>query len=676
MSATTEPNGHERSAPLDLATAFAEIARQSSEQVMEFMKHQLPAGGMLMADELGVAKAFMDLTRHMMQDPYKLAQAQMKLWQDYMTLWQTSMLRSFGHPSEPVAVPATTDKRFRHETWEEHFLFDYVKQSYLIAARHLHGIVGGVEGLDEKTKKKVDFFTRQYIDAIAPTNFVLTNPEVLRETIDSGGQNLVKGLKNLLDDIGRGDGQSIRIRMTDPNAFRLGENIANTRGKVVYQNELMQLLQYEPTTQKVFHKPLLIVPPWINKFYILDLREKNSFIKWAVDQGHTVFVISWVNPDAELAHKNFEDYLLEGPIDALEQIRKATGEREVNALGYCLGGTLLGSTLGYLAAKGDERIASATFFTTMLDFSEPGELEVFLDDRSIHSLERKMKRRGYLEGHEMAGTFNMLRAKRPDLVVRDQQLPPGQGPLSVRPAALELGFHALARRHAQLLPPQLLSEEHSEGSGRGHPGRGADRSRECEDSGLFPVRDRGSHRSLEVDVQGCAALRWAGQVRARRLRPYCRRRRIRRRRKSTVTGPIRSSSRNTDAWLAVATQHSGSWWPDWEKWVAAFAGGKVAARLPGLGRARGAGGGSGILREGENRWAEGTRRMIALTGDDRRKGTCSRKGRERQGIPTCESPPFFGRGIRLTRLRSKGRDRWLGGHESGMARARRETRAT
>jgi polyhydroxyalkanoate synthase len=582
MSATTEPNGHERSAPLDLATAFAEIARQSSEQVMEFMKHQWPAGGMLMADELGVAKAFMDLARHTMQDPYKLAQAQMKLWQDYMTLWQTSMLRAFGHPSEPVAVPATTDKRFRHETWEEHFLFDYVKQSYLIAARHLHGIVGGVEGLDEKTKKKVDFFTRQYIDAIAPTNFVLTNPEVLRETIDSGGQNLVKGLKNLLDDIGRGDGQSIRIRMTDPNAFRLGENIANTRGKVVYQNELMQLLQYEPTTQKVFRKPLLIVPPWINKFYILDLREKNSFIKWAVDQGHTVFVISWVNPDAELAHKNFEDYLLEGPIDALEQIRKATGEREVNALGYCLGGTLLGSTLGYLAAKGDERIASATFFTTMIDFSEPGELEVFLDDRSIHSLERKMKRRGYLEGHEMAGTFNMLRAN--DLiwsfVINNYLLGKDPFPFDL------LHWNSDSTR----LPAAMHSFY----------------LRNCYQKNILKNPGGVTLAGVPIDLGKVKTPAYFLSAIEDHIAPW----------KSTFkgarlfAGPVKfvlggsghiagvinppaakkygywtnpELVADPDAWLVEATQHSGSWWPHWEKWVAAFAGGKVAARIPGSG---------------------------------------------------------------------------------------------
>ena len=514
MNTTTDSKRDGPPAAQDLAASFAEIARQSGEQVMQYTQRQMSAGG-LVADEMGVAQAFMDLTRHMMQDPMKLAQAQMKLWQDYMLLWQASTLRAFGQSPAPVAAPASGDKRFRHEDWEQNFVFDFVKQSYLIAARHLHGIVASVEGLDEKTKKKADFFTRQYIDALSPTNFVLTNPEVLRETVDSGGQNLVKGLSNLLADIDRGNGQSIRIRMTDPGAFNLGENIANTRGKVVYQNELMQLLQYEPTTEQVLRKPLLIVPPWINKFYILDLREKNSFIKWAVDQGHTVFVISWVNPDVELAHKDFEDYLLEGPVDALEQIHQATGEREVNAMGYCLGGTLLASALGYLAGKGEQRIASATFLTTMIDFSDPGELEVFLDERSIDSLEKKMKRRGYLEGHEMAGTFNMLRAN--DLiwsfVINNYLLGKVPFPFDLLhwnsdSTRLPAAMHSFYLRNCYVR--NVLKDP----SGVVFAGVPINLS-ERQDTGLFPLHHRRPYRAVEIDVQRCPDLRRSGQVRAR-----------------------------------------------------------------------------------------------------------------------------------------------------------------
>src|SRR4029079_1342853 len=243
----------------------------------------------------------------------------------------------------------------------------------------LHENVASVEGLDDQTKRKVDFFTRQYIDALAPSNFALTNPEVFKETIATGGQNLVRGLNNLLDDIERGNGQ-LRISMTDAKAFELGVNIATTPGQVVHQNDLAQLIQYEPATKKVWQRPLMIIPPWINKYYILDLREKNSFIRWAVSQGHTVFVVSWVNPDAKLAHKDFEDYLSEGTLAALDALEKATGEQAVNVVGPCLGGTLLAATRGYLAAKKDKRIASATFMTALIDFSAAGELEVFIDE--------------------------------------------------------------------------------------------------------------------------------------------------------------------------------------------------------------------------------------------------------------------------------------------------------
>jgi polyhydroxyalkanoate synthase len=395
--------------PVALAKSLASAAEKSAKLIGDFAKKQSDSGKTLMADELGIGKAFLELAAQMMSNPMRLAESQMNLWWDYMNLWQSSFLKMMGAPSQPVAMPHKGDKRFKHEDWEEHFLFDYIKQSYLITARWLHEQVASVEGLDDKTKKKVDFFTRQYIDALAPSNFALTNPEVFRHTISSGGQNLVKGLHNLLDDIERGNGQ-LRISMTDSKAFELGVNIATTPGKVVFRNDLMELLQYEPTTDKVAKRPLLVIPPWINKFYIMDLREKNSLIRWAVSQGNTVFVISWVNPDAKLAQKGFEDYMLEGPIAALDAIEQATGETEVNALGYCLGGTLLACTLGYLAAKKQKRIVSGTFMTALVEFTGTGELEVFIDEEQVSSLERKMNERGYLEGSEMANTFNMLRS--------------------------------------------------------------------------------------------------------------------------------------------------------------------------------------------------------------------------------------------------------------------------
>src|SRR5581483_9790713 len=302
-----------------------------------------------------------------------------------------------------------SDFRFKSDLWHS-WLFDYIKQSYLIAAQNIQQTVAEVEGLDQQTARKVKFFTRQYVDALAPTNFVLTNPEVLKTTIDTGGKNLLDGLNHLLQDLDRGHGE-LAISMTDYKAFKLGENVATTPGKVVFQTDLMQLIQYQPSTPDVCRTPLLIVPPWINKYYILDLRQKNSFIKFALDQGITVFVVSWVNPDWRLAHKTFDDYLLEGPLAALDAVEKATGEREINVIGYCLGGTLTAAMLAWLATKGESRrVKSVTFFTTLIDFSEPGELGVFVDENVLANLEKKMQERGYLEGSEMASTFNLLRA--------------------------------------------------------------------------------------------------------------------------------------------------------------------------------------------------------------------------------------------------------------------------
>ena len=399
--------------PTEMARILAEVAGRSSGMLTEFLRRHPSENGAAFKDELGITKAYMDLWARMLANPFQLAQAQMNMFWDYTRLLQSTWLKMLGHEVEPVATPAKSDPRFKDEEWENHFLFDFVKQSYLIAAHHIHDTVSNTEGLAEDSKKKVDFFTRQYIDALSPSNFALTNPQVLREIWKTGGANLVKGLNNLLQDIEEGDGQ-LRIKMTDAKAFKVGHNVATAPGKVIYQTDLMQLIQFEPSTKDVLKRPLLIIPPWINKYYILDLREKNSFIRWAVSQGHTVFVISWVNPDKRLADKDFVDYMYEGPLAALDAIEQATGEKEANVIGYCLGGTLLGATLGYMAAKKDKRIASATFFVALLDFSIPGELGVFIDEGQVANLEKRMNERGYLEGSEMAGTFNLLRAN--DLV--------------------------------------------------------------------------------------------------------------------------------------------------------------------------------------------------------------------------------------------------------------------
>src|SRR5215207_9422741 len=398
--------------PAELSRQLTEIAEQSQRLVADFLARQGGGGqdGIGMANPMAIGAAFFEMTARLMSDPARLMQAQMSLWNDYVTLWQQTTTRMLGgEAAVPLAAPAAEDRRFRDQAWSDNALFDYIKQSYLLTARWLQGQVKEVEGLDERTARKVDFYTRQFVDALAPSNFLLTNPEALRATIESRGENLVNGLKNLLDDLERGKGR-LAISMTDMAAFKIGENVAATPGKIVYQNDLIQLIQYTPTTATVKKRPLLIIPPWINKFYILDLRPLNSFIRWAVGQGHTVFVISWVNPDERLAAKTFEDYMKEGYLAALGAMEQATGERTANVIGYCLGGTLLSATLAYMAAKRDSRIKSATYFVTMVDFREAGELSVFIDEEQLQALEQRMEKKGYLDARDMHTTFNMLRA--------------------------------------------------------------------------------------------------------------------------------------------------------------------------------------------------------------------------------------------------------------------------
>src|SRR6201997_4474577 len=369
--------------PAELGRSMADIAERSQRIVSEWLKRQ--SAEEHSPDPLNVASAFMEMTARLIASPGHMVEAQIGFWRDYMSLWQNTTRRIMGMEAEPVIDAPSTDRRFKDDAWKENEIFDFIKQSYLLSARYVQDVVKHVDGLDAKTAQKVDFYARQFVDAMSPSNFLLTNPEVLRKTAETGGENLLKGLNNLLSDLERGKGK-LRIRMVDTEAFKVGGNIGVSSGKVVYQNDLMQLIQYAPSTETVLKRPLLIGPPWINKFYILDLRPRNSFVRWAVSQGHTVFVISWVNPDARLAEKGFEDYMQEGYLAALDAIEQATGEREINAIGYCLGGTLLGSTLAYMAAKRDYRIKSATFFVTMMDFEQAGELGVFIDEEQLQSL--------------------------------------------------------------------------------------------------------------------------------------------------------------------------------------------------------------------------------------------------------------------------------------------------
>jgi polyhydroxyalkanoate synthase len=483
--------------------------------------------------------------------------------------------------AEPALVePTNDDRRFKDPDWQENLVFDYIKQSYLMTARWMQETVHDVEGLDDKIAQKVDFHTRQFVDAMAPSNFLMTNPQVLKATAESGGENLLKGLKNLLDDLERSKGQ-LSIKMADTDAFQVGGNIATTPGKVIYQNDLMQLIQYSPTTKTVHRRPLLIVPPWINKFYILDLREKNSFIKWAVSQGITLFVVSWVNPDEELAQKNFADYMLEGPIAALDGIEQATGECEVNAIGYCIGGTLMSATLAYMAARGDGRIKSITFFTTMVDFEEPGELGVFIDDEQLKALEKRMSQDGYLDGSEMSGTFNMMRAN--DLiwsfVVNNYLLGKDPFPFDL------LYWNSDSTRMPAVMHSFYLRKMYQE-------------NRLVEPGGI-------NLDSVEIDLRTIKIPSFILSAQDDHIAPW----RSTYRATQLYQGPVRfclagsghiagvinppadpakygyfSNNRKAktwEKWLEGATWHDGSWWPEWKKWLAHHSGGSATARIPG-----------------------------------------------------------------------------------------------
>ncbi len=566
--------------PAEAARVFAQVAERSGRLMGEFLQRQRGGKGVAFTDEFGLAKAFMDLSARMLAEPWKLAEAQTRMFWDYVSLWQSTALKLMGQGTNPVAEPAQGDNRFRDSDWQDHFLFDYIKQSYLIAARHIHDAVASVEGLPQDTQNRVNFFTRQYVDALSPSNFAMTNPQVLRETLQSGGQNLLRGFNNLLADLERGGGE-LRISMTDENAFKVGVNVATAPGKVVFQNDLMQLIQFSPSTESVFRQPLLIMPPWINKYYILDLREKNSFIRWAVCQGHTVFVISWVNPDESYAQKSFGDYMFDGPLAALDAIERATGTRDINLIGYCLGGTLLGATLAWMAAKDDRRVASATFFVSLLDFSIPGELGVFIDESQVENLERRMSERGYLEGSEMAATFNMLRAN--DLVwsfVIHNYL------LGKDPFPFDLLYwnsdstRMPAKMHSFYLRSMYLQNLLKEPGGVTLGGVPID-LRKITVPAYFVSTAEDHIAPWKSTYKGARLLAGptrfvlggsghiAGIVNPPSANKY-----------GFWTSP--ELPETAEAWQAAATKQEGSWWSDWQEWIAGRNGTeRVPARVPG-----------------------------------------------------------------------------------------------
>lgn len=358
-----------------------------------------------------MVKTFSKLSEYWLSDPQRALEAQTRLFAGYMSVWANAVQRLSpnAEPPEDAIKPERGDKRFQDPEWGRNAFFDFLKQAYLITSRWAADLVEHAEGLDEHTRHKASFYVKQVSNAISPSNFILTNPELFRETMASNGENLVRGMKMLAEDIAAGRGD-LKLRQSDYSRFEIGKNVAMTPGKVIGRSDVAEIIQYEPTTETVLRRPLLICPPWINKFYILDLNPEKSFIRWAVEQGHTVFVISWINPDQRHGSKSWEAYIREGLQYGLDMVERATGEREVNAVGYCVGGTLLAAALALLAQEGDDRIRSATFFTTQVDFTYAGDLKVFVDEEQIAALEQAMKEKGFLEGTKMATAFNMLRS--------------------------------------------------------------------------------------------------------------------------------------------------------------------------------------------------------------------------------------------------------------------------
>ncbi len=565
--------------PAELAKTVSGIADSSMQLLKGFLSREQQAHHISMGEALHFTRMFQAFVSRSMMDPTKIVGAQMAFWNNYSSLMRNLTYRFFGQSAPAVAQPAKSDRRFKSQAWEQNPLFDYIKQTYLISADYMRALVKDTEGLDEQTAKKLEFYTEQFVDAMSPTNFLATNPDVVRETLESKGQNLLKGFKNILEDMENGEGQ-LKIKMTDTSAFEVGKNIATTPGKVIYQNDMMQLIQYSPTTKDVNKIPVLVIPPWINRYYILDLNEKKSYVKWMVDQGYTVFLISWVNPDEKHQDKGFDAYMKEGPLEAMDIIEKVTGEPQVHTIGYCLGGTLQATTLAYLTAKKKDRVKTSTFFTSLINFEFPGELEVFIDEEQIQNLENKMSKKGFLEGKSMATTFNMLRAN--DLIwsyfVNNYLL--GREPLPFDILYWNSDSTNLpARMHSFYLRNMYQRNLLKDPGGINVAGVDIDVSK-IKVPSYFVSTVEDHIAPWKSTYQGATlfsgpvkfVLGGSGHI-AGIVNPE-------------VPGKYNHWTNTklpatSDEWLKGAKEQQGSWWTDWNKWVSGQDGEKVPARKPG-----------------------------------------------------------------------------------------------
>ncbi|HNP34688.1 MAG TPA: class I poly(R)-hydroxyalkanoic acid synthase [Woeseiaceae bacterium] len=581
----------DNSAMDDMTSEFIDILKKNQETFTKLMATP-PQAMTSMLDPFNAFGSFAKGAKKLAADPGKLMQANMELWQQHMELWQSATLQALGESNVATTdskkkgakkdTHKKADRRFAADDWDENPIFDFIRQSYLITSKWLISTMASIEGLSDEDARKVDFHTKQLADAMSPSNFLMTNPEVIRETVESGGQNLVRGLQNLSRDMQAGDG-SLKIAMTDESAFELGVNVATTPGKIVYQNDILQLIQYEPSTDQVHRRPLLIFPPWINKYYILDLQPDNSFVRWAVARGYTVFVVSWVNPDESLSDKTMDDYLNEGILESLDAVEAATGESEVNLIGYCVGGTLTGAALAYMAAKNDKRVKACTFFAAQMDFSEAGDLKVFIDEQQLDNLDERMQETGYLDGAAMSTAFNMLRAN--DLVwsfyVNNYLL--GKEPMKFD----LLYWNADATRMPRALHMYYL--------------------RECYLKNNLAKPGGLSLNGVPIDLGKVEIPIYLQAAKEDHIAPYVSVFKA----KNLFSGPVRfmlagsghiagvvnppgakkynywmneEQPNELAAWLDGAESHPGSWWGDWNDWLAPLSGELVAARIPGSGQ--------------------------------------------------------------------------------------------
>jgi polyhydroxyalkanoate synthase subunit PhaC len=564
----------------NLARVFeqlAHIARQVAERP-ELAKKQAETQ-VTPIDQ--VTKTLGAVAQSYMAEPQKLMEAQTQLWNSYSQLWQNAWAKVLGTPTEPMASPARNDKRFKDRDWQENTVFDFLKQFYLITSNWAQDFVKNADGLDDHTRLKAKFYVEQILNALSPSNFPVSNPEILRATLGSNGANLIEGLKHLEQDLASPDGR-LRIKQSDMTAFEIGKNIAMTPGKVVFRNDTFELIQYSPSVQRTYEIPLLIVPPWINKFYILDLNPKKSFVRWCTEQGLTVFVVSWVNADEKQGRKSFSDYMREGFLEAVQAVQDATGAEKINTIGYCIGGTMVAAALGYMAAKNDNRVNAATFFTTQVDFEKAGDLCVYVDDEQVKWIEERMEEKGYLAGSRMADAFNLLRSN--DLiwsyVINNYML--GKEPMpfdllywNADSTRMPAGVHSFYLRECYMANKlsqgkMILDGVHIDLKKVKVPVYNL-AARDDHIAPLPSVFKVGQFLGGETKLVVSGSGHIAGVVNPPEARKY---------KYWTNDAPAES----LEVWLKTATEHDGSWWPDWADWITTRSGAKVSAPVPGDGK--------------------------------------------------------------------------------------------